>query len=140
MRYILDTNILSELKRKIPNTKVLAWINQIPTELLYINCISVGEIKKGILKKAKTDISTALILENWLEDILISYSNKILNIDLVVCQKWAELLIIDGTNDIDSQLAAQAIVHDMVLVTRNTKHFNKFGVKLLNPVEEFGFK
>ncbi|UCM85940.1 MAG: type II toxin-antitoxin system VapC family toxin [Rickettsia endosymbiont of Culicoides impunctatus] len=140
MRYILDTNILSELKRKIPNTKVLAWINQIPTELLYISCISVGEIKKGILKKAKTDISTALILENWLEDILISYSNKILNIDLVVCQKWAELLIIDGTNDIDSQLAAQAIVHDMVLVTRNTKHFNKFGVKLLNPFEEFGFK
>ncbi|MFP3035045.1 MAG: type II toxin-antitoxin system VapC family toxin, partial [Candidatus Tisiphia sp.] len=59
------------------------------------------------------------------------------NVDLAVCQKWAELLVIDGTNDIDSQLAAQAIVHDMVLVTRNTKHFTKFAVKLLNPFEEF---
>ncbi len=136
MRYMLDTNILSELNRKIPNPKVLAWIDKIPTKLLYISCISVGEIKKGIIKKAKTDKSTALNLENWLEEILITYSNKILNVDLAVCQKWAELLVIDGTNDIDSQLAAQAIVHDMVLVTRNTKHFTKFAVKLLNPFEE----
>ena len=135
MRYLLDTNVLSELNKKIRNPKVLTWIEQVPTEFIYISCLSVGEIKKGIAKKAKTDIPTSLVLENWLEEILLSYENKILNIDLTVCKKWGELLIIDGTNDVDSQLAAQAIIYDMTLVTRNIKHFYKFGVKLINPFE-----
>lgn len=135
MTYILDTNVLSELNKKVPSNKVLEWIDLIPTELLYISCISIGEIKKGIIKKSKTDVPNSLILESWLEEILTDYKNKILDVNLDVCKKWGELLAIDGTNDIDSQLAAQAITYNMTLVTRNIKHFKMFRVKLLNPFE-----
>ena len=114
----MDTNVLSELKRKIPNIKVLKWFETVATEQLYISCLTVGEVTKGILLKAKTDVTSSVVLANWLDKILESFSDNILNIDLVTCRKWGELLAINGTNHIDALIAAQALVHDMTLVTR----------------------
>ncbi|OZG31261.1 type II toxin-antitoxin system VapC family toxin [Rickettsia endosymbiont of Culicoides newsteadi] len=141
MRYLLDTNILSEFRKKSPNSQVISWLYQVAIESLYISYLTIGEIQKGIAKKRQIDLVASLSLERWQDILIKNYTARTIGIDSIdVCKCWGELLAIDATNQVDSLLAAQAIVHDMVLVTRNTKHFNKFGVKLLNPFEEFGFK
>ncbi|WP_341761825.1 type II toxin-antitoxin system VapC family toxin [Candidatus Tisiphia endosymbiont of Thecophora atra] len=137
MRYLLDTNILSEFRKKSPNSQVISWLYQVPIESLYISYLTIGEIQKGIAKKRQTDLIASLSLERWQDILIKKYTARTIGIDNNVCKCWGELLAIDSTNQVDSLIAAQAIVHDMVLVTRSTKHFTKFAVKLLNPFEEF---
>lgn len=70
---------------------------------------------------------------NWVQNLIINYTDHIIKIDCTTCQEWAGLLAIDGTNAIDAFIASQALQMNMTLVTRNTKHFRLFGVQLLNP-------
>jgi predicted nucleic acid-binding protein len=136
MKYLLDTNIVSELSKKVPNTRVLEWIGDIPSDRLFLSCITIGELKVGALKKAHYDPVAGRSLIKWIEELMKVYEEQILLIDLGICQTWAELLSIDSTNAIDSLLLAQAITNNMVLVTRNTKHFKSFGAKCFNPFGE----
>lgn len=133
MNFLLDTNVVSELRKKIPNNSVSQWVSNIAIDSLYISCITLGEIQKGIIKKAKTDIKSSAVLEAWLEKVIEGYVDNTLIIDKDISLKWGEFIALDGANDIDALIAAQASIHDMVLVTRNTKHFTKFPVKILNP-------
>jgi len=135
MKYLLDTNIISELRKVRPNQQVVDWLKNTEQQHLYLSCITIGEIKTGILKKQLQDKVVSASLLKWLNIIIDDYAEHILNIDLDVCEQWAELLIKDSTNAVDALLAAQAINMNMVLVTRNIKHFVKFNVKLLNPFE-----
>jgi toxin FitB len=135
MKYLLDTNIISELKRKKPNQEVMDWFGEINTEDLYLSCITIGELKSGALKKAKTDVKTGKLLIKWIDGLVADYEEQILNIDLETCKIWAQLLNIDSTNAIDGLIAAQCLQSNMVLVTRNIKHFKMFDMKLFNPFD-----
>ena len=135
MKYLLDTNIISELKKKTPDQNVVNWFEGIDTDELYLSCITIGELKSGALKKAKTDVKTGKLLIKWIDGLMADYEEQILNIDLETCEIWAELLNIDSTNAIDGLIAAQCFQSNMVLVTRNIKHFNMFDIKLFNPFE-----
>ena len=133
MKYLLDTNIISELKKKSPNQNVVNWFEGIDTDELYLSCITIGELKSGALKKSKTDVKTGKLLIKWIDGLMADYEEQILNIDLETCEIWAQLLNIDSTNAIDGLIAAQCFQSNMVLVTRNIKHFNMFDIKLFNP-------
>ena len=136
MNYLLDTNIISQLARKKGDSKVIEWILSHKNASLYLSCLTIGEIKTGILRLQKKDIKAAQSLQIWLDGLLNGYRDQILTIDLEVCEVWAQLMNIDSSNGIDSLIAAQAITRNMILVTRNIKHFKMFNVKLLNPFED----
>jgi predicted nucleic acid-binding protein len=136
MNYLLDTNIISELKKRQPNSNVLSWFEATCTNQLYFSAITIGELRSGAIKKSKTDKEQGYKLTQWIDVIVAKYSEQILNIDLETCEEWAQLISNDNTNGIDSLIAAQAITKNMTLVTRNIKHFKMFNVKLLNPFEE----
>ena len=88
------------------------------------------------LKKAKTDIASGKLLIKWIDSLVSDYEEQILDINLETCEVWAQMLNIDATNAIDSLLAAQSVQSNMILVTRNVKHFKMFNIKLYNPFTE----
>lgn len=135
MKYLLDTNIILELKKKTPDQNVVNWFEGIDTDELYLSCITIGELKSGALKKSKTDVKTGKLLIKWIDGLMADYKEQILNIDLETCEILAQILNIDSTNAIDGLIAAQCFQSNMVLVTRNIKHFNMFDIKLFNPFE-----
>ena len=136
MKYLLDTNIISELKKKSPNQNVVNWFEGIDTDELYLSCITIGELKSGALKKSKTDVKTGKLLIKWIDGLMADYIEQILNIDLETCEILAQILNIDSTNAIDGLIAAQSLQSNMVLVTRNIKHFKMFDIKLFNPFDK----
>ncbi|QCS24880.1 type II toxin-antitoxin system VapC family toxin [Rickettsia parkeri] len=133
MKYLLDTNVVSEIQKKKSNFQVAEWFSIIHSSQLYLSCITIGEIRKGISKLAKKDKIASLKLEKWLERIIIDYNERILNIDKEICEEWGELMSIDSTNAIDALIAAQAKQSNMILVTRNIKHYNMFNIKIFDP-------
>ncbi|AFB29572.1 type II toxin-antitoxin system VapC family toxin [Rickettsia rickettsii] len=133
MKYLLDTNVVSEIQKKKSTSQVVALFSIIHSSQLYLSCITIGEIRKGISKLAKKDKIASLKLEKWLERIIIDYNEKILNIDKEICEEWGELMSIDSTNVIDALIAAQAKQSNMILVTRNIKHYNMFNIKIFDP-------
>ncbi|MFA1689072.1 type II toxin-antitoxin system VapC family toxin [Candidatus Rickettsia barbariae] len=133
MKYLLDTNIVSEIQKKKSNSQVAAWFSIIHFSQLYLSCITIGEIRKGISKLARKDKIASLKLEKWLERIIIDYNERILNIDKEICEEWGELMSIDSTNAIDALIAVQAKQSNMILVTRNIKHYNMFNIKIFDP-------
>ncbi|HJD61357.1 MAG TPA: type II toxin-antitoxin system VapC family toxin [Rickettsia endosymbiont of Columbicola hoogstraali] len=133
MKYLLDTNVVSEIQNKKPNPQVIAWFSVVHYSQLHISCITIGEIRKGVLELSKNDSLVSLKLKKWLEELVIDYNERILNIDKEICEEWGELMSIDGTNAIDALIAAQAKQNNMILVTRNTKHYNMFNIKIFDP-------
>lgn len=134
MSYLVDTNVLSELRRKSPHRAVLAWFAERPAATLYLSVLTLGEIRKGIEAVAETDRRLKLI--DWLEaDLPAFFTGRILGIDAAVADRWGRLLAAAGRPlpAIDSLLAATAIEHDLVLVTRNVRDLARLPVQLLDP-------
>jgi predicted nucleic acid-binding protein len=137
MNYLLDTNVISERLRPVPNEYVSRWLDIIPNSMLYISVLTIGEIIKGIEKLPSGNRKTNLTV--WLEhDLPLWFEKRILPIDIHVAEKWGA---ITGTHPnplpvIDGLLAATALVHDLVLVTRNVKDFQIPGISLFNPWEQ----
>lgn len=136
MKYLLDTNILSELKKPKPNQKVVNFIESLEDEMLYISCISIGEIKHGI--ELCRDKKKSKELNLWFRKYLLSQlGQRIIEIDSEIMQQWGELMAkTKNLPIIDSLIAATCIQYKLCLVTRNVKDFNKInGLKLLDPFE-----
>ena len=130
MKYLLDTNIVSELRKTLPTPNVVKWMDGVPSNQIYLSCIAISDLRSGALKKAKQDKRAGPVLTKLIDELISSYEELIVLIDLEICKKWAELLTID------SLLLAQAFTNNMVLVTNNIKHFKMFGAKYLNPLGE----
>lgn len=136
MNFLVDTNVVSELRKKRPAPSVLAWFADVADEHLYFSVLSVGEIRRGIEKLAEPEQRSLLL--TWLEQELIPwFGERLLAIDLAVAERWGRLSAEAGRSlpTIDSLLAATALVHDLTLVTRNIADFTLPGVKVLNPWE-----
>jgi toxin FitB len=134
MSYLLDTNIVSETVRRNPNKAVIAWLDQLPGEALYVSVLTLGEIRKGI--EGLTDRKRREKLRLWLEHELPAwFEGRVLPVDLAVADRWGRLLAEVGrpVPTIDSLLAATALYHELRLVTRNSGDFEFPGLEVINP-------
>lgn len=134
---LLDTNILSELRRPHKaNPLVLQWANQVRVQDMYISVISVLEVEMGILRVQRHDVVQSKILLDWLEQqILPQFQGRILDVNVDIARRCAALHIPNPQAERDAIIAATALSHNMTVVTRNTKDFEKTGVLLFNPFE-----
>jgi predicted nucleic acid-binding protein len=132
--YLLDTNVISETVRRQQDQRVITWLDQIPTEALFISVLTLGEIRKGI--ERHTDKKRREKLRLWLDHELTAwFEGRILPIDIPVADRWGRLLAEVGrpVPAIDSLLAATALHFELRLVTRNAKDFDYPGLEVINP-------
>jgi len=134
--YLLDTNVLSEL-RKGPrcNTHVAAWFGPVPNDEIYLSVLVIGEIRRGIERLRSRDAQAAAALERWLTQVTAGHRGRILAVGHVVAEEWGRLTAVRSLSTIDSLLAATAKVHGLTLVTRNVTDIAATGVAYLNPFE-----
>lgn len=131
--YLLDTVVLSELRRRERNPRVVNWLaSQRPSEL-FLSVVTVGEIERGIMQQQTKNAPFASSLAGWLETILRLYADRILDIDTAVVRRWGRLSAEMGHDSADLLIAATAQEHALIVVTRNLRHFVPTGVKTLNP-------
>jgi len=132
--YLLDTNVLSELRRKSPNSGVVEWFAKRPATTLYLSVLTLGELRKGV--DGLTDTARRASLLDWLETDLPAYfTGRILPIDVHVADRWGRILAVPGRTlpAIDSLIGATAAHYGLSLVTRNIKDFSGFGLDVINP-------
>lgn len=132
--YLLDTNVVSELRKNKPHGAVLAWIKSVPDASLYLSSVTIGEIQAGIELTREQDPEKAAELDRWLDQVTASYN--VLPMDGPAFRCWARLIhTASDTLYEDAMIAAIARVHQLTVVTRNTADFASFGVTLLNPFQ-----
>lgn len=134
MSYLLDTNIVSETVRRNPNKAVIAWLDRLPSDAIYVSVLTLGEIRRGI--EALDDRKRREKLRLWLEHELPAwFEERVLPVDLAVADRWGRLLAEMGrpVPTTDSLLAATALHHELRLVTRNSGDFKYPGLEVINP-------
>jgi predicted nucleic acid-binding protein len=130
--YLLDTNVVSELRKPKPHGAVLAWLQGVDDKDLFLSAVTIGEIQAGIEITRAQDLAKASQIEQWLDQVAGSYN--IVPMDAAVLRMWAKLM--HKTSDTlmeDAMIAATAKVHQWVVVTRNVADFKSFRVDVLNP-------
>ena len=137
MTYLLDTNVVSELRRTDRcDPRVRAWADGVAVEPFHLSVISILEIELGIRALERRDRAQAEILRAWLERrVLPQFDGRLLAVDLAVARRCAQLHVPNRLPERDAFIAATALTHNLVLVTRNTKDFQVTGASLLNPWE-----
>ena len=136
MKYLLDTNVVSELrKRDRANQLVTAWFRERKPEELYLSVLTLGELRRGAERVSRRDPRSAVALRAWLDRTRTRFRDRIVNVDAAVADRWGRLGAADPLPDIDCLLAATALVHGMTVVTRNVSHIAPTGAPHLNPFE-----
>lgn len=141
MNYLLDTCVISELVRPIPDENVISWLNKTPNERLFLSVITIGEIRKGITKLP--DSKKKNHLTNWLNTLIEDYESKIFSVNLTVAENWGNIQGHAETKgaplaSVDSLIAAVALTHNLIIVTRNESDFIASNVTILNPWKKPG--
>lgn len=130
----MDTNVVSELRKQArADAGVWRWIASAEESDLFLSVLVVGELHQGIERLRRRDAVSARKLDRWLTVLTEAYAERILAVDLAVASLWGRLNVPDPLPLVDGLLASTAIVHDLTLVTRNTKDVLRTGVRLLNP-------
>ena len=139
MMYILDTNVISEIRKDKVNKAdpaVISWNRTVNLNSCYLSVITIMELEMGVLSVARKDTRQGLVLGKWLEYLItISFRSRILDVDTAVARLCAASHVPDPQPDRDSLIAATAKLYGMSVVTRNTKDFSNMGVTLVNPWE-----
>jgi predicted nucleic acid-binding protein len=130
--FLLDTNIVSELRKSRPSTQVVKWLTEVPDAELHLSAVTIGEIQAGIELTRAQDRGKAEQLEAWAEQVATTYN--VLAMDAACFRQWAKFM--HGQSDTiyeDAMIAATARVHELTVVTRNVRDFARFDVPVLNP-------
>ncbi len=137
MTYLIDTNVVSELRRpERAAPTVVAWAASVPTSQMFMSSVTILELRLGALQLAHRDPAAGRVILEWLERKVIErFRDRILAVDLAVALKCAELHVPDPRSEHDALIAATALVHNLTVVTRNTGDFIPTGVRLFNPWE-----
>lgn len=139
MMFVLDTNVVSEL-RKVrlgkADTNLTAWAESVDAADLFVSAITIMELELGVLSIERKDATQGAMLRAWLEQhVLPEFSGRTLPVDTAVAQRCARLHVPDKLGERDALIAATALVHGMTVVTRNVADFKPTGVTLINPWE-----
>jgi predicted nucleic acid-binding protein len=139
MMYVLDTNVVSEL-RKVRMGKadpnVASWAKSVDAADLFVSAITILELELGVLSIVRKDATQGAVLRSWLDQqVLPEFSGRTLPIDTTVAQRCTRLNVPDKRGERDALIAATALVHGMTVVTRNVVDFQSTGVTILNPWE-----
>ncbi len=133
MRYLLDTNVLSEVRRPRGDEGVKRWVSSTPADDLYLSVLVVGEIRRGVERLMRRDPVQAEAYEDWLGTVLRYYADRILPVDVQAAEEWGRMSVPDPVPIVDGLMAATAKVRGMTFVTRNTADVERTGVVLLDP-------
>jgi predicted nucleic acid-binding protein len=134
VKYLLDTNVVSELRKgSRGDPGVSAWFAHVSSEDLYLSVLTLGEIRKGIESIRRRDPAAAEALTAWFEELAATWTERCLPIDRAIAEQWGHLNVPDLLPVLDGLLAATAMVHGLTLVTRNVKDVERTGVGCLNP-------
>ena len=132
IRYLLDTNIISEVRKPRPHGGVLAWIQGLREDQLYISAVTIGELQRGVERARSKDKAKALAIESWLDQL--ENTSKVIPMNGTCFREWARLM--EGKSDHlleDAMIAATARVHALKVATRNEGDFDLFQVDVVNP-------
>lgn len=135
MSYLLDTNVISEIRRPKPNAGVASWFEEAAGEDLFLSVLVVGEIRQGIERLRVRDPEQAAAFERWLDTLQRDFRDRLLPVSAAVGDAWGRLNAPAPLPTVDSLLAATALVHGLVFVTRDTSKLEGARVPLLNPWE-----
>ena len=131
-RYLLDTNVVSELRKTTPHGAVTAWLQGLRDEQIFISAVTVGELQAGVERTRRQDPIRAGEIEAWLARVEASFS--FLDMDVACFREWSRLMEDKtGALEIDAMIAATARVHGLTVATRNEKDFKRLGVAIVNP-------
>lgn len=131
--YLLDTMIVSELRKPRRHPGLVAWLEQARPIDCYLSVVTVGEIEKGISRQERRDPRFARRLATWLDTLLVSYAARILPVSVGIARRWGRLADAHGHAGADLLIAATALQHGLMVVTRNVRHFDGTGVPVTNP-------
>ena len=136
MSYLIDTNVISEVRKGARCTpSVAAWWSKVNEDDLWLSALVIGEIRRGIELARKRDPQKATALETWLQDVVTGFSDRILTVDTRVAEEWGRLNALRPLPVVDALLAATARAKGLTLVTRNGKDLTGVGVSIFNPFE-----
>lgn len=137
--YLVDTDVISEARKGVKaNSGVKQFFSNVSKSgtPIYISVITFGELRRGVeIIRHRGDEAQATKLERWLARIREDYAAAVLDFDEEMAQVWGKLRVPHHENALDKQIAATALIHDLIIVTRNTAHFEPTGARLLNPFE-----
>jgi len=133
-RYLLDTNVVSELRKPKPHGAVVAWLNTLRAEQIFLSAVTIGELQAGVEQTRRNDAAKALEIETWLTMVEASFTA--LPMDSACFREWARLMVGKSPELIeDAMIAATARVHGLDVATRNERDFRKFQVGAFNPLQ-----
>ena len=136
MSLLLDTNVVSELRKgERTNLHVRVWFESVPEADIHLSVLAVGELRRGIERVRARDPRQALALERWLQRLTREHASRILPVDRRVAEQWGRFSAQRNGSPVDTLMAATALVHELVLVTRNTRDVAWTGVPCVNPFE-----
>jgi toxin FitB len=134
--FLIDTNVLSELRKQRPKASVVQWVKQQDERQLFISVLSIGEIERGARLQQTANPHFAQQLSQWLLDTERLFFARTLDITPAIAKCWGELSADLGNTSVDLLIAATARIHKLTVVSRNTKHFEPTGVRSINPFED----
>jgi toxin FitB len=131
-RYLLDTNVVSEVRKPRPHGAVLAWLESQEEEQLFVSAVTLGELQSGIERVRKHDTNKANEIESWLDQLAQSY--QVLPMDAYCFREWGRLMH-EKPNQLleDAMIAATARIHGLIVATRNERDFRQFDLRIVNP-------
>lgn len=133
MSFLLDTDILSALRRSERHPRIVEWLEDQRTADLHLSVVTIGEVERGIARQRDRDPAFAQELADWLDKVLTWYGDRVLTIDTGTARRWGQLTERLGHANADLLIAATALEHGLTVVTRNTRHFEPTGVEFINP-------
>lgn len=133
MSYLLDTNVLAEIRKPRPHPAVAAWYEEAGDDELFLSVLVVGEIQQGVARLRRKDPRQAAVYEAWLGKLRREFADRVLPVTQDVALEWGRLSAGNPPPVIDGLIAATALVHGLTVVTRNVADFEPTGVPLLNP-------
>ncbi|MCB9744578.1 MAG: type II toxin-antitoxin system VapC family toxin [Alphaproteobacteria bacterium] len=136
MSWLLDTNVLSELRKGERGAPaVRRWLAEHAHEEHYLSVLVLGELRRGVELKRRKDPAAGAQLDAWVTRLELDFAARILPVDAAVADRWGHLNVPDPVPAVDGLIAATALVHDLVVVTRNVKDLARTGARVLNPFE-----